>query len=148
MRKALKTVKIWIFVSLFIFSGAKAINLDFSDNNLVSCNKTDNDQGKYCIYDVGNGIYAKVELTREFNADVTAFDNKQDGEDKAFQPIVVGTKNKDWGYGEFVITFWKDSAATQPLYIDEIKATAVILMAMEVVEKKKVQVFGILFHIQ
>ena len=104
---------------------ANAINLDFSDNALVSCNQSDNDAGKYCIYNVASGVYAKVSLVREFNADVTAFDDNNYGEDKAFQPIVVGIANKNWGYGEFKITFWKDSSATQPLYIDQVQATAV-----------------------
>ncbi len=104
---------------------ANAINLDFSDNTLISCNHSDNDEGKYCIYNVASGVYAKVKLVKELNADVTHFDDNNYGEDKAFQPIVIGIKNKDWGYGDFEITFWKDSSATQPLYLDLVQATAV-----------------------
>ncbi len=120
--------KFRIITLLFLFLSlikANAVDLDFSDSTLISCNQADNDQGKYCIYNAASGIYAKVELIEEYNADVTAFDDNNYGEDKAFQPIVVGIQNKDWGYGEFKITFWKDSSATQPLYIDQVQATAV-----------------------
>ncbi len=128
MKMISRKLKVKVAIFLFIllpFIKANAINLDFSDSTLISCNQLDNDQGKYCIYNVASGVYAKVTLVREFNADVTAFDDNNYGEDKAFQPIVVGIANKNWGYGEFKITFWKDSSATQPLYIDQVQATAV-----------------------
>ncbi len=125
MKRLKKSVQIVLGLLVVLTTKAFSLNLDFSENTLVSCNIPDNDVGKECIYNVAPGVYAFVIVSNKRNAELVKFDNTSAGEDKAFQPVVRGTSNKNWGYVTFTISFWDSPSKTKRVFLDEVQVTAV-----------------------
>ncbi len=120
----MRKITTFLFLMLIVID-AFAINLDFSNSALISCNQEDNDIGKRCIYNVAPGIYAEVYVSAKTNnATLEQFDTTDYGEDKAFQPV-VSIDGKGEGNFFFIVTFWDSPSKTNPVYLDEVKVTAV-----------------------